>query len=759
MTVLEQHPPFEEFISTYRRIAASHGLDWDLPVDAEGSIERLTRWDLGELTGTPKPPSYFLSDVGADRPTLKVLNEERLAHGLPAMAGGALSAGWQALLKAMTVRGLFEKRNSAGHLVVGVIRAIRALATCVPGREPWQLSADDLRSALDTIGKLDKNSKLRQLVEAVAITMDDNLLSENSPVLGSRTGAKRVSTKRMSAIRERLEDRRRADRLPGAREFWELLRILLEKNPISFYDMIRFGAVELGVLMGLRVEEMASISVDPVILKRFVDVRGQNPSIRGGIGHTMFLRHFSEKQGLRSSQTVVFAETSTAVLRLFEDEVQAVVDRIQTATAPLRSRLEAQIRTGRIFPEYDPGDVLPLEELFPRLTGNPFAFEGDKNELLAAKYRESFDFDILSEIAEYQRALHRSGANLTRGCNHYMCRPETRWIRRHSSDGPRSGALVAHLEAAIKANIPTKLSDTEGFPLEGGRELSVSDCLFLVPKRALGEGKGQTICDVTRYAFVGRLTQADIAVALGTSASMLKQSFFSKYGSHESAEYTLNSHAIRHMHNNELFAAGVADTIITHRFGRKSVSQSREYDSRSLAQELDDMELPHGTSDLLIGPARDAFKLIASNRGSGKLVTEFRRIQKEEGDEAAIVFLATEADGMQITPYGLCLNSFVVEPCPRHLECFGGCSHLMRTGLPGETAQLQKLADRYRMVLASVDRHPGSESAKAKAKAQATSRLAAIEQTIATKAGERVFPDGADLSRPFKQVRMTGLIE
>jgi len=221
----------------------------------------------------------------------------------------------------------------------------------------------------------------------------------------------------------------------------------------------------------------------------------------------------------------------------------------------------------------------------------------------------------------------------------------------------------------------------------------------------------------------------------------------------------MNSHATRHMHNNELFAAGVADTIITNRFGRKSVAQSHEYDSRTLAQELDDMELPPGTADLLIGPARDVFKLIASNRGSGKIVDEFRRIQKEEGDEAAIVFLATEADGMQITPYGLCLNSFVVEPCPRHLECFGGCSHLMRTGLEGETAQLEKLANRYRTVLKSIDRHPGSEKAKAKAKAQATARLAAIEQAIATKAGEFVFPNGEDLSRPFKEVRMSGLIE
>lgn len=758
MTVLEQHPPFERFISTYRSIAVTHGLNWDLPVDAAGSTGKLARWDLSELTGTPKPPGHFLSDLGAHRPTLKVLNAKRLALGLPPMSGGALSADWQALLKAMAVRGLFEKRHSAKHLVEGIVRPIRALATCHPDREPWQLSAEDVQSALGTIGQVGKSSQLVTVTESILIFMDDNMLSANSPLTGPRIGRAPNHKKRVPAIRAKLEDRRRADRLPGAREFWEMLRILLEERPSSFYDMVRFAAIELGILMGLRVEEIASIPSDPIVLKEHFDARGKSPTKLGGVGHTMFLRHFSEKQGLRSSRTVVFAETSTSVLRLFEDEVQAIVDRIHAVTEPLRVRLEAQIRTGRVFPEYDLGDVLPPEELLPRLTGNPFAFEGEKNPLLAGKYQESFDQDVLEEIADYQRSRQRAGANITTAYKRLTCRPDTWWIRSSPLFSRKSGALVADLEAGIRLHMPTKLSDTGGFPLEGGRELSVSNCLFLAPKRALGEGRGQTICDVTRYAFIGRLTPADVAVALGRE-SVAQQSFFSKYGKPGATDYTMNAHSMRHMHNNELFAAGVADTIITHRFGRKSVVQSHEYDSRSLAQELADMELPEGTADLLIGPARDAFKLIASNRGSGKLVTEFRLIQKEEGDEAAIVFLATEADGMQITPYGICLNSFVVEPCPRHLECFDGCSHLMRTGLPGETAQLHKLADRYRMVLASVDRHPGSESAKAKAKAQATSRLAAIEQAIATEAGEKVFPDGADLSRPFKEVRMTGLIE
>ncbi|ODU80258.1 MAG: hypothetical protein ABT14_19015 [Pelagibacterium sp. SCN 63-17] len=773
MTDNGRHAPFDAFVSTYRGIANNNGVRWDIPFAIDGSVSKSDRWDIGEITGEPKPPAFYLSDLGRDRPTMAVQNADRRSLGLAPIDEGAISEAWQDLLKAMTVRALFEARNGARHTSNGILRPVRALATACHGKEPWEITAEDVGAALEVLGKVDKNAKLRSLVEAVIVVMDENALSAFTPLIGKRTGSTPNQKKRMPAIRTKLEERRRSDRLPGAAEFWEMLRILLEERPTSFYDMVRFGAVELGILMGLRVEETATIPLKPVEIKEYFDVRGQSPTTRGGIGHTMFLRHFSEKQGLRSAKSVVYAETSTSVLRMFEDEVAGIVDRIEKATQPMRQRLKAQIETGRIFPEYAPDQVVPLSDMFTRLSGNPFTYEGARNEYFADMYRQAMDLSVLSEIHDYQKELEQDGAGFSRHFRTYMSRPENKWLPRRDlrtlepkpasqASRPRYddlGFIISELEDAIRANVPTKLSDTEGFPLEGGRELAVHQCLFLAPKRANGEGRGDIICDVTQFAFIGRLTSSDIDGALGSSKVRKEASFFGKYGKPEAAGYSMNSHATRHMHNNELFAAGVADTIITNRFGRKSVAQSHEYDSRTLAQELDDMELPPGTADLLIGPARDVFKLIASNRGSGKIVDEFRRIQKEEGDEAAIVFLATEADGMQITPYGLCLNSFVVEPCPRHLECFGGCSHLMRTGLEGETAQLEKLANRYRTVLKSIDRHPGSEKAKAKAKAQATARLAAIEQAIATKAGEFVFPNGEDLSRPFKEVRMSGLIE
>ncbi|NCA71721.1 MAG: hypothetical protein EOM91_16900 [Sphingobacteriia bacterium] len=47
---------------------------------------------------------------------------------------------------------------------------------------------------------------------------------------------------------------------------------------------------------------------------------------------------------------------------------------------------------------------------------------------------------------------------------------------------------------------------------------------------------------------------------------------YPKY-SYEDRRLTLQSHALRHLQNTELFRLGVADTIITKRFNRRSVAQ------------------------------------------------------------------------------------------------------------------------------------------------------------------------------------------
>jgi hypothetical protein len=206
---------------------------------------------------------------------------------------------------------------------------------------------------------------------------------------------------------------------------------------------------------------------------------------------------------------------------------------------------------------------------------------------------------------------------------------------------------------------------------------------------------------------------------------------------------------IRHLHNNELFSAGVSDTVITHRFGRKMVAQSHVYDNWTLAQHLTDIEVPTSALDLLEGPALDAFRLIETGQAEGELVSSFKALQSGEGDEAALAFLAESVAQAQLTPYGVCTASFISEACPKHLTCLNGCSHLVRTSDAKTVANNRKLLARYEALL---DQCPSVETETA---AQKTWReklahdVERLRRLVATEPGQFVFPGGDDHSSPY----------
>ena len=143
--------------------------------------------------------------------------------------------------------------------------------------------------------------------------------------------------------------------------------------------------------------------------------------------------------------------------------------------------------------------------------------------------------------------------------------------------------------------------------------------------------------------------------------------------------------------------------------------------------------------------------MILAGKVEGPIVDEFRHIQRHDGDEAAFSYLEAEADGLHITPYGFCLNSFTVDPCPKHLECFNGCRHLTRTEIDAERRALETLRERMQrtidqiLAMAEPHRSIGWQNQLNHAR----TRLENVERTLTTTPGERPFPSGADLSRPL----------
>ncbi|MCR1820195.1 MULTISPECIES: hypothetical protein [Stenotrophomonas] len=178
-------------------------------------------------------------------------------------------------------------------------------------------------------------------------------------------------------------------------------------------------------------------------------------------------------------------------------------------------------------------------------------------------------------------------------------------------------------------------------------------------------------------------------LSLGEKKS--RDALFKRYGQSDDKDLVLASHTLRHLQKTELFRLGVADTIISKRFNRRSVAQSYEYDHRSLAEEPDQLELPAGVETALGEKASTVAKIIQSGKASRPIVDELRKIQSTEGDTAAFELLKIEADGFHATPYEHRLNSFTFEPCPKYLECFAGCRHLSATNLPENRRHLKTL--------------------------------------------------------------------
>jgi len=121
-----------------------------------------------------------------------------------------------------------------------------------------------------------------------------------------------------------------------------------------------------------------------------------------------------------------------------------------------------------------------------------------------------------------------------------------------------------------------------------------------------------------------------------------------------------------------------------------------------LAEDLEQIELSPEIEVQLGAKAATVAKLIKTGKANGPIVEAFKRIQATDGDDAAYEYLRVEADGFHATPYGHCLNSFTVDPCPKHLECFSGCRHLSATNLPENREHLIRLENRLQSALEAI---------------------------------------------------------
>jgi hypothetical protein len=738
---------FSAFVTSARSLADGRGLTWNLRVAADGSIDKRSAWDLTAIAGAVPPPVVRLSDLGGDKNTVEVVNERLAAMGRPPVAKAALSRGWQDLIKAAVVQQILVLRNTPAHAANQVVRPLKVLGTCVQalsGREPWAMTADDVRFACEVATAAQASGKLGELVESVVkYVLDTRHLCDNGPfhhLLRHERPARSEPVKRGPQMRRRLDERKDADKLPELRALIELVRIVFTESPRTFSDAIRFAQTKILLLCGLRVGEVCTIPADWKRVHEWVALDGRPAGDLGGFSRSLRLRHFAEKMRGRDENSVVLYEAFQDVPELFECEIEETLDGVKAMTAPLRQRLRLQAETGRVLPEFAEDKIIPLTDLYVRLTGNPKTRVEPIPDDLMVEYRRDFDASILVRIADHQNS---SRSALSQSYYNY-------WQKLADAGWPKlSGKLsVGDIEVLVVKHLPSKLSDTSPFPLGDGQMLRADELLFLCPKRALIETRNGGICDVSRYFSVGRVTPQDLMNHLAPG----DDGIFARYGeTEEDRRLAITSHMPRHLMNTELFRLCVADSIITKRFNRKDPARSYDYDHRSLAEALSAIDLPP-ESEALPPKARAVAAMIQARKASGPIVDMFRKVQKEHGNERAFEFLAAEADGFHATPYGHCLNSFTVDPCPKHLQCFDGCNHLVSTDIDRHRRNLETMRAQMQRAVEEIGKRRGGIGHDNQLK-HARKMVASIEKVQATAEGSRPFPDGQDLSRPAGERR------
>ncbi len=765
-------PALQAMVQLGRELAESKNLAWDVPYDtATGSIPKSHWWDLSGLVNANTGVQTKLSTFATYGASLDAI--ARFGGG---KAAPVMTQEWIELYKAIALQDILVLGNKPSNFGANVGPSFRILAAAAGSLAPHELSSDQVQLGFNAALVASDSAKRASTLKAlVARWFDASGICEHRPLaqyctaypgqsdlLGQAqklavTSRRQTDSKRPAALRSELSERHFAEKLPSEDALHELVRIVFGERPRTVSDVVRFHQVRILLATGFRAGELVTLPATTLVSR---EQDALHARLFGPPAPALALRHFAEKQ-LARGRGADLIEGLHHVPPLFAPIIKESVTEVLRLTAPMREMVQAQRASGRLFPDVALDALIPWTEAYSRLSGMMQISSETIPDDLKARYRATYDAAVLIEMRDHQRALavhqpHRQvreyflrssnalGRRIVRDCRGELI---------HLGNRVRMGdmglyVLGADMEAYAAGHLPSKLPDMR-LNQSGSLTLGLEDFLFLYPGRALAEEKHDAIVDLYRYFAVQRAERPDLELQLGGSARGGK--LFQKYGLDEASQsLAVNPHAIRHLQNTELFRLGVADTIISKRFNRKSSVQSYVYDHRTLGEHLDEMDPP--TAKALagadLGPqARKAFDLIRGGKIQGPIVRQFLAIQTAEGDDAAFAYLNAEAGALHATPYGFCLNSFAASPCLKHLECFNACSHLVRTDSPKEQANLEQLKDRYELHIGRLRERPSAAPMFEAQLRHAETRLEGVRAALRQAPGGTVFPDGSDRSQ------------
>lgn len=722
---------FKNYILEMKKLAQIKKIKWDIEVDKNGVVLSEDRWNLNEIIGNNTRPFYYLS-------SFELVDKFRLNN----IENVIISNNWIELIKAVTIEKILIdkiKPNSIMPIIFN-LRVIASIAT----KHPYDMNPEDFFKVINNIEKID-SLKITAIKSIVKHIFDIKFLSKFCPIY-PYLNIKKISSS--TPLSNQIDKRDSADKLPENKYFWELVRILYTEEPKSFFDFIRFSQLKLLVLTGLRISEITSLPLNCIKKHNVLDKKIYEKNKQyGAVSHYFSLKYFAEKLEKENQHNILQIE-SQIIPEIFELEILSIVESIEKLTLGIRSTLKNFENKNLGF--YD--DYIPAYSAYLILSGNSIFLENieyDTKELNIIQRQE-----LSNKLIELQIKLLDT-KEFTHSFYTYMQRLRLKCCIYNQKKQPYLSheKIIYRTSFFRKSDIlnyifnekESKSPDLYSIKVNDGSVINSSDFLFLYPKRALIENRNNGLLAIDHYLSIG-VTNRQALNCFISKISESTPTIFEIYGSDEFKTASLKSHSFRHLMNTELFRKGIADSLITKHFNRQSISQTYEYDHRSLAEKLDFNNISTINKDIDNSRTEVLINLINENKTRGPLISKYLEIQEEYGDDEAYLFLKTEADGFHTTPYGHCVNSFAVDPCPKHLECFSGCNHFMSTGLSKHKQNLINLRDKFKQELQIIEGFPSKGIGKLHQIDHIKKQILNIELILESDEGSLVFPAENDLS-------------
>ncbi len=252
------HATYLDFLLEAQRFVESKGLSWEIARDQAGIPLVGHDWDLRRLTGSHAKHASRLGSFEVDESVRSLAVEAGWAEALLPQ-GIALTEPVENFLKAVVAdrcRCAQEPRSTRHE--AKVLKSFFSTTS----KMPWELNTEDI-ARFQELKELGESAK--RCLRALARTVNEHLLSQACPLLIDGR------MKKDFTWQATLDERAHAGKLPKIDALYELARIIFQVPPATHSDAIRFYALRVMVLTGLRLNEAIMLPVDCLRWEDHVD--------------------------------------------------------------------------------------------------------------------------------------------------------------------------------------------------------------------------------------------------------------------------------------------------------------------------------------------------------------------------------------------------------------------------------------------------------------------------------------------------------